>query len=54
MKTDAKNTKLTLERFQIAKLTNLNCIVGGVKVDNTKETTRKDLTTTDTWTTLGD
>ncbi|WP_299685167.1 hypothetical protein [uncultured Dokdonia sp.] len=48
MKTNTKNTKLNLEKFQIAKLTNMNSIVGGAKTDNTK----KESTSTDTWTTL--
>ena len=49
MKTISKNTKLSLEKFQIAKLHNLNTIMGGAKKDE-NESAR--FTTTDTWTTL--
>jgi hypothetical protein len=48
MKTISKNTKLSLEKFQIAKLHNLNTIMGGANDDNESE----GFTTTDTWTTL--
>lgn len=48
MKTNAKNTKLNLEKFQIAKLNNLNSIIGGAKTDNGN----RESTSTDTWTTL--
>lgn len=47
MKTISKNTKLNLEKFQIAKLQNLTTILGGAKADDEAE----GLTTTDTWTT---
>ncbi|WP_299685165.1 hypothetical protein [uncultured Dokdonia sp.] len=55
MKTNAKNT-LTLEKFQIAKLTNLKSIIGG-KANNTNNTQEEEneespSTTTDTWTTI--
>ena len=48
MKTKAKNTKLSLEKFQIAKLHNTETIMGGAKDVNESER----FTTTDTWTTL--
>ena len=43
MKTKAKNTKLNLEKFQIAKLHNLTKIMGGANENNNSST--------DTWTT---
>jgi hypothetical protein len=48
MKTISKNTKLSLEKFQIAKLQNLNTIMGGAKDENESQR----FTTTDTWTKL--
>ena len=58
MKTISKTPKLNLQKFQIAKLNNLNTIIGG-KANAHLETRTTDNeeeefpTTTDTWTTLG-
>ena len=52
MKTISKTTKLSLEKFQIAKLNNLNAILGGANAAGaSKEEDDKNQSTTDTWTT---
>jgi hypothetical protein len=55
MKTISKRNTLSLKKFQIAKLNNLNTIVGGKAApNNTSDNEEENFpTTTDTWTTLG-